>query len=86
MFLFLSQRVGERFLDLGISSVLVAAMDVTSETPPPEVAITLPTLPAIVLLPGEDKGAPFRYLVCTIARYLFLVRTEVLIACEVQQQ
>lgn len=36
-------------------------MDVTSETPPPEVGITLPTLPAIVLLPGDDKGTPFRY-------------------------
>lgn len=54
------QRVGERFLDLDIPSVLVAAMDVTLETPPPEAAMTLPTLPAIVLLPGDDKGAPFR--------------------------
>lgn len=54
------QRIGERFLDLKISSVLVVAMDVTLETPPPEVAITLPTLPAIVLLPGDDKVAPFR--------------------------
>ncbi len=53
--------MGERFLDLDIPSVLVAAMDVTSETPPPEVAITLPNLPAIVLLPGDDKGPPFRY-------------------------
>eukprot|EP00903_Cladosiphon_okamuranus_P016612 g15324.t1 len=55
------KRVGERFLDLGIPSVLVAAMDVTSETPPPEVAITLPTLPAIVLLPGDEKQPPFRF-------------------------
>lgn len=54
------QRVGERFLDLDIPSVLIAAMDVTLETPPPEVAMTLPTLPAIVLLPGDDKEAPFR--------------------------
>ncbi|CAN0095020.1 unnamed protein product, partial [Scytosiphon promiscuus] len=53
------KRVAERFVDLGISSVLIAAMDVTSETPPPEVAITLPVLPAIVLLPGDDKRAPF---------------------------
>lgn len=58
---FLFQRVGERFLDLDISSVLVAAMDVSLETPPPEVPITLPTLPAIMLLPGDDKEAPFRY-------------------------
>lgn len=60
MHLFLFQRVGERFLDLDVSSVLVAAMDVTLETPPPEVAITLPTLPAIVLLAGDNKEAPFR--------------------------
>ncbi|CAB1120040.1 unnamed protein product [Ectocarpus sp. CCAP 1310/34] len=53
------QRVGERFLDLDIPSVLIAAMDVTLETPPPEVAMTLPPLPAIVLLPGDDKEAPF---------------------------
>lgn len=59
---------------MGISSVLVAAMDVTMETPPPELAITLPTLPAIVLLPGDDKGAPFRYL-------CFVRQNEVLIAC-----
>ncbi|CAN0077064.1 unnamed protein product [Ectocarpus fasciculatus] len=55
------RRVGERFLDLDIPSVLIAAMDVTLETPPPEVAMTLPTLPAIVLLPGDDKEAPFRF-------------------------
>ncbi|CAM9611872.1 unnamed protein product [Ectocarpus sp. 6 AP-2014] len=57
----MSRRVGERFLDLDIPSVLIAAMDVTLETPPPEVAMTLPTLPAIVLLPGDDKEAPFRF-------------------------
>ncbi|CAM9267270.1 unnamed protein product [Ectocarpus sp. 13 AM-2016] len=61
------KRLGERFLDLNIPSVLVAAMDVTLETPPPEVAMTLPTLPAIVLLPvgplmrwlQEHSSTPF---------------------------
>lgn len=57
---FVLQRVGERFQDLNVASVLIAAMDVTGETPPPELAITLPTLPAILLLPGDDKGPPFR--------------------------
>ncbi|CBJ33285.1 conserved unknown protein [Ectocarpus siliculosus] len=61
LLMFHAERVGERFLDLDIPSVLIAAMDVTLETPPPEVAMTLPTLPAIVLLPGDDKEAPFRF-------------------------
>eukprot|EP00752_Nemacystus_decipiens_P012627 g11183.t1 len=61
LLMFHAERVGERFLDLGIPSVLVAAMDVTMETPPPELAITLPTLPAIVLLPGDEKGPPLRF-------------------------
>lgn len=56
-----TQRVGERFLDLEIPSAMVAAMDVTDESPPPELGITLPPLPAILLFPGDDKGPPFRY-------------------------
>lgn len=37
-------------------------MDVTEESPSPELAITLPPLPAILLLPSDDKEQPFRYL------------------------
>lgn len=54
------KRLGERFVDLDIPSVLVTAMDVSSETPPPELPITFATLPTIVLLTGDDKGPPYR--------------------------
>lgn len=55
------KRVGERFQDLDISSVLIAAMDVTNESPPPELPITFATLPTIVLLTADDKRPPYRY-------------------------
>ncbi|CAM9957676.1 unnamed protein product, partial [Choristocarpus tenellus] len=55
------KRVGKRFRDLGTPSVLVVSMDVTKETPPPNLGITLPTLPAILLLPAYDKGPPYRF-------------------------
>lgn len=54
------KRLGERFMDLNIPSVLVTAMDVSNETPPPELPITFATLPTIVLLTGDDKGPPYR--------------------------
>ncbi|CAM9811061.1 unnamed protein product [Discosporangium mesarthrocarpum] len=55
------KRVGERFQDLGISTMVIAAMDVTQETPPPKQGIHLPRLPAILLLPAQDKGPPYRF-------------------------
>ncbi|CAM9282168.1 unnamed protein product, partial [Laminaria digitata] len=55
------KRIGERFLDLDIPSVLVAAMDVTNETPPPELPITFAALPTILLLTADDKGPPYRF-------------------------
>lgn len=54
------QRLGECFAHLSIPSVLVAAMDVTEEIPPPELMITIPSLPALLLFPGNDKGPPYR--------------------------
>ena len=54
------KRLGERFMDLDIPSVLVTAMDVSNETPPLELPITFSTLPTIVLLTGDDKGPPYR--------------------------
>lgn len=54
------KRLGERFIDLGIPSVLVTAMEVSNESPPPELPITFSTLPTIVLLTGDDKGPPYR--------------------------
>lgn len=61
MFVLVLKRIGERFLDLDIPSVLVAAMDVTNETPPPELPITFAALPTILLLTADDKGPPYRY-------------------------
>ena len=45
---------------MDIPSVLVTAMDVTNETPPPELPITFVTLPTIILLKGDDKIPPYR--------------------------
>ena len=55
------KRVGLRFRELGIKSLVVARMDVTDESPPPFLKLQLPSLPSLVMFPAKDKGPPFRF-------------------------
>ncbi|KAG5177278.1 hypothetical protein JKP88DRAFT_332876 [Tribonema minus] len=55
------KRVGLRFAELSIATVTIARMDVTAAAPPATHALTLPPLPAILLLPADDKGPPYRF-------------------------
>lgn len=55
------KQVAKRFSSLGIESVIIAAMDLTTQNPGASLETTLPTLPAILLLPASAKGPPYRW-------------------------
>lgn len=55
------KRVAQRFHDLEIPSLVIARMDLTEETPPPNLRLQFQTLPALVMFPAHDKQPPFRY-------------------------
>lgn len=53
--------MAQRFKDLGITSLVVARMDVTDDTPPAHLNLLQQTLPLLVLLPADDKSPPWNY-------------------------
>ena len=53
------RRVAERFAELAVPTLTLALVDLSSTAPPPELA--LGALPALLMLPADDKGPPFRF-------------------------
>jgi hypothetical protein len=53
--------MAQRFSELGIKSLIVGRMDVTDETPPPELGFLAHPLPLMVLVPSDDKSAPWKF-------------------------
>ena len=55
------KRMAQRFVDLEISSLVVARMDVSNESPPGDLNMLVGPLPLLVLVPADDKAAPWLY-------------------------
>jgi thioredoxin-like negative regulator of GroEL len=55
------KRMAQRFKDLSISSLVVARMDVSNESPPGHLNLLVSALPLVVLLPANDKTPPWLY-------------------------
>jgi hypothetical protein len=55
------KRMAQRFLELQVSSLVVARMDVSQQAPPGDLNMLTNTLPLLVLLPANDKTAPWLY-------------------------
>lgn len=53
--------MAQRFVDLQITSLVVARMDVTDDAPPPQLNLLQHTLPLLVLLPADDKSPPWNF-------------------------
>ena len=55
------KRMAERFKELAIPSVLIAAMDVTEETPPAYLNMINGPLPLLIIIPANMKYPPWIY-------------------------
>lgn len=55
------KRMAQRFQDLQISSLIVARMDVSNESPPGDLNMLVTDLPLLILVPANDKTAPWLY-------------------------
>jgi hypothetical protein len=53
--------MAQRFVDLNISSLVVARMDVTDDAPPAKLNLLQHALPVVVFLSAEDKNPPWLY-------------------------
>lgn len=55
------KRMAQRFMDLEVSSLVVARMDVSNEAPPAHLNLLVSALPLLVLIPADDKMPPWLY-------------------------
>jgi thiol-disulfide isomerase/thioredoxin len=56
------KRMADRFMEMGVPSLVIARMDVSSESPPAELNLMVGDLPLLVMLPaGPDKRPPWTF-------------------------
>ena len=55
------KRMAHRFKELAISSLVVAQMDITNETPPAHLNMVNGELPILLMVPANNKQPPFTY-------------------------
>ena len=55
------KKMGERFKDLNVYSLVIARMDVSDESPPSHLNLMESALPILVLLPAYAKHPPWSF-------------------------
>ena len=53
------QHMANSFLEQGVTSLVVTRMDITNESPPPELNLVNGPLPLVIMLPAVAKHAPW---------------------------